>query len=163
MSKYWSTRHGLTVCDELLFYETQIVVPKQLQHDTLQLCKIHNGHQGIKPCCLHVSISVWWPGISAQTEEFVKKCVKLTYPANEPIISSKLSKHPRERIATDLFELNKQTYILFLDYYSRYPEVIKLNSTTSTSVKMLRSQCFPGMAFLIQSPVTMDLSITQWK
>ena len=72
-------------------------------------------------------------------------------------------KHPWERIATDLFELNKQTYILFVDYYSRYPEVIKLNSITSTSVKMLRSQCFPGMAFLIQSPVTMDLSITQWK
>ena len=84
-----------------------------------------------------MSTSVWWPGVSVQTEEFVKKCstcVKLTHPANEPMISSKLPKHPWERIATDLFELNKQTYILFVDYYSRYPEVIKLNSTTSTSV-----------------------------
>ena len=50
------------------------------------------------------------------------------------MISSKLSKHPWERIATDLFELNKQTYVLFVYYCSCYPEVIKLNSTTSTSV-----------------------------
>ena len=135
LSKYWSARHCLTVCDGLLLYETRIVVPKQLQHDTL--CKIHKGHQGIERCRLRVSTSVWWPGVSVQTEEFVKKCstcVKLTHPANEPMISSKLPKHPWERIATDLFELNKQTYILFVDYYSRYPEVIKLNSTTSTSV-----------------------------
>ena len=50
------------------------------------------------------------------------------------MISSKLPKHPWERIATDLFELNKQPYLLLVDYYSCYPEVIKLNSTTSTSV-----------------------------
>ena len=55
-------------------------------------------------------------------------------PVREPMISSKLPKHPWEKIATDLFELNKQTYLLTVDYYSRYPEVIKLNSTTSTSV-----------------------------
>ena len=41
------------------------------------------------------------------------------------MISSKLPKHPWERIATDLFELNKQAYLLLVDYYSRYPEVIK--------------------------------------
>ena len=60
--------------------------------------------------------------------------MKLAPPTREPMISSKLPKHPWERIATDLFELNKQSYLLLVDYYSRYPEVIKLNSTTSTSV-----------------------------
>ena len=113
------------------------MVPKQLQHDTL--CKIHKGHQGIERCHLCASTSVWWPGVSAQIKEFVKKCstcVKLAYPPKLPMISSKLPKHPWERIATDLFELNNQMYILvlFVDYYSLYPEVIKLNSTTSTSV-----------------------------
>ena len=135
LSKYWTARHHLTVCDRLLLYETRIVVPKQLQHDTL--CKIHKGHQGIERCRLRVSTSVWWPGVSAQTEEFIKRCstcMKLAPPIREPLISSKLPKHPWERIATDLFELNKQPYLLLVDYYSRYPEVIKLNSTTSTSV-----------------------------
>ena len=45
-------------------------------------------------------------------------------------------------IVTDLFELNKQTYILFVDYYSRYPKVIQLNSTTSTSVITVMKSVF---------------------
>ena len=34
----------------------------------------------------------------------------------------------------DLFELNQSHYIVVVDYFSRYPEVIKLSSTTSSSV-----------------------------
>ena len=97
----------------------------------------------IERCRLRVSTSVWWPEVSAQTEEFLT-CMKLALPIREPLISSKLPKHPWERIATDLFELNKQPYLLLVDYYSRYPEVIKLNSTTSTSViTAMKSVAFP--------------------
>ena len=60
--------------------------------------------------------------------------MNLAPPVREPMISSKLPKHPWERIATDLFEMNKQTYLLLVDYYSHYQEVIKLNSTASTSI-----------------------------
>ena len=59
---------------------------------------------------MHVYICV----VSAQIEEFVKKCstcMKLAPPVREPMIISKLPKHPWERIATDFFELNKQTYV----------------------------------------------------
>ena len=140
LSKYWSARHCLTVCDGLLLYETRIVVPKQLQHDTP--CKIHKGHKGIGRCRLRVLTSVWWLGVSIQTEEFVKKCsncVKVTHPANDPMISFKLPKHPWETIATDLFEQNNQTYILFVDYYSCYPKVIKLNSTTPACTSVMNA------------------------
>ena len=41
--------------------------------------------------------------------------MKLAPPVREPMISSKLPKHPWERIATDLFEMNKQTYLLLVD------------------------------------------------
>ena len=81
-----------------------------------------------------MSTSVWWTRVSAQAEEFVKNCSKVAPPIREPLINFKLPKHPWERIATDLFELNKQPYLLLVDYYFRYPEVIKLNSTTSISV-----------------------------
>ena len=80
-----------------------------------------------------MSTSVWWPGVSAQAEEFVK-CSKVAPPIRESLISFKLPKHPWERIATDLFELNKKPYLLLIDYYFRYPEIIKLNLTTFTSV-----------------------------
>lgn len=39
-----------------------------------------------------------------------------------------------ERVGTDLFQLNKHTYLLIVDCFSRYPEVIRLTTTTSSSV-----------------------------
>ena len=42
--------------------------------------------------------------------------------------------HPWERIAADLFELKKTLYLLVVDYYSRFVEIQKLTSTTSSSI-----------------------------
>ena len=57
-----------------------------------------------------------------------------TTPNREPLISTALPSHPWERIASDQFELKNSTYLLTVDYYSRFVEVQKLNSTTSSSV-----------------------------
>jgi transposase InsO family protein len=37
-------------------------------------------------------------------------------------------------VATDLFHLNGTTYLVTVDYFSRYPEVAKLQSTTSPTI-----------------------------
>ena len=48
--------------------------------------------------------------------------------------------HPWQTVATDLFEWKNSSYVLVVDYYSRYIEVAKLSSTTSTEViKHLKS------------------------
>lgn len=70
-------------------------------------------------------------------ENFVKccpDCQKSTTPPREPLLQSSLPDYPWERVATDLFELNGTTYLLVVDYYSRYIEVQKLKSTTSASI-----------------------------
>ena len=69
LKPYWTIRGNLTLHNELLLYGERIVVPKQLQVETLQ--KIHTGHQGIVRCCLRAATSVWWPGISKDVEAFV--------------------------------------------------------------------------------------------
>jgi len=55
-------------------------------------------------------------------------------PPKEPLITAPLPSYPWERIAADLFELNGTTYLLVVDYYSRFIEVQRLHSTTSASV-----------------------------
>ena len=61
-------------------------------------------------------------------------CAKESRQGKEPLMTSELPKYPWQVVGTDLFELNKSNYLLVVDYFSRYPEVIKLTSTTSVSV-----------------------------
>ena len=128
-------RTDLSVCEGLLLYGTCIVVPKELQHQIL--CKIHHGHQRIERCRLRVTTSVWWPEVSSQMETFVRQCstcAQLHPPTKELMLPSALPKHPWEKVASDLFEFKGKQYLLVVDYYSRYLEVIQLTATTSSSV-----------------------------
>ena len=101
---------------------------------------IHGGHQGIQRCCLCISTSVWWPGISRQIEQLINncpECAKTSVPNRQPMIGSLLPSHPWEMVASDLFELNGRVYLLVVDYFSRYMEVQTL--TTITSVSIIRA------------------------
>ena len=135
LKKYWGEKDKLSVVDDLLLHGTRVVVPESLQYEILM--KIHHGHQGIQRCRLRVSSSVWWPGVSKQVESFVRRCstcMKNTPPPVEPMLQSALPSHPWEKVGADLFQLKDSTYLVVVDYYSRYMEIQKLTSTTSAGV-----------------------------
>ena len=78
---------------------------------------------------MHVFASVWWPGVSKAIEDFVQSCPvceKTVIQPREPLVSSSLPNYPWERIAADMFELKGSTYLLVVDYFSRFMEVQKL-------------------------------------
>ena len=50
------------------------------------------------------------------------------------MIITPLPNYPWERIAADLFELKDSPYLLVADYYSRFIEVQKLTTTTSSNI-----------------------------
>ena len=98
---------------------------------------LHQGHQGIQRCQLRATSCVWWPGISKDLEHFVKQCLvctKRSVPRKEPMIPSELPKYPWQKVGTDLFELKGATFLLVVDYFSRYVETTKLASTTSSAI-----------------------------
>ena len=135
LQPYWAVRAELSVHEGLLLYGSRIVIPASLQQQILQ--KVHHGHQGIQRCRLRISTSVWWPGISKAIETFIKscpQCVKSYVPPKEPLLISSLPDRPWQKVAADLFELNNCQYLIVIDYFSRYPEVIKLGTTSSTSI-----------------------------
>ena len=125
----------LSICQDLLLYCNRIVVPPTLQKKTLD--KIHQGHQGILKCRLRARNAVWWPGMGKMVEAFIQscpQCAKSTTSPRESLLSTPLPKYPWERVGVDLFEFLGSTYLVVVDYFSRYPEVSKLNATTSKSV-----------------------------
>ena len=69
---YWDSQGELTIGENILMYGSRIVVPEILREVTLH--KLHRGHQGIVRSRLRAQTSVWWPGISKQLSDLVKKC-----------------------------------------------------------------------------------------
>eukprot|EP00731_Ephydatia_muelleri_P015747 Em0009g171a len=135
LKPYWKVQGELSVHNNLFLFQKRIVVPGFLQQETLR--KLHHGHQSIQRCQLKARISVWWPGILQRIKEVIEgcaECVKRSTPRPEPLMPTPLPDYPWQSVAMDLFMLNGANYVLIVDYFSRYPEVIKLKSTSSKAV-----------------------------
>lgn len=132
---YWNLRGELTVNEELLMKGCRLVIPVKLQGEFLE--KLHEGHLGITKCRERAKISIWWPGLSTQIKELVSNCYKCAENRNdsaEPLLPTTLPDRPWKRVGTDLFFYKQQTYLLVVDYYSRFIEIAKLDSTSSLEV-----------------------------
>ena len=127
--------------DNLLLYQNRLMIPKQQQQQVPQ--KLHNSHQDIQCCRIPAKSLVWWLHICSDIESFIKQChecQRYSVLPKEPLITATLLSHPWEKIASDLFHYSNCTYLIVVDYFSCYPEVIQLKSTTSASViKALKS------------------------
>lgn len=143
LAPYWEARGSLTLHGDLLLYSNRIVVPASMQQTTLS--KIHQGHQGIERCRQRARTSVWWPGISNQIQKFVQSCQHCAAESSsrkEPLMPTPLPEYPWQKIATDLFTLKGKTYIVVIDYFSRYLEVATLSTTTSTIIISILKSLF---------------------
>ena len=135
LKPYYQMASQLSVVDSLLLQGPRTVVPRSLHSEVLH--QIHAGHQGIQKYRQRAAQSVWWPGLSKQLEELVRncdECYKHQSQRAEPLIPSKLPNLPWQKLGTDLFEWDKSTYLLIVDYYSRYIEVSKLCNTSANAV-----------------------------
>ena len=135
LKQYWSNRHHFTIVDDILLFDDRIVIPRVLRLDILS--RLHEGHLGITKCRALAQTSVWWPNISSQIEEMVRKCgtcAKLRPIQREPLLPSSLPERPWSRLAMDLFDLKGRTYIVVVDYYSRWVELRLLEQLDSKCV-----------------------------
>ena len=135
IKKFWMARNDHSLHDNLLLCGSRIVIPRELRHEILH--KLHNGHQGIVKCRLRARESVWWPGISEDINTCIHNCDTCCrdFPiATQPMIPTKLPERPCEKVASDLFELKGTPYIVIVDYFSCYIEILKLTTTTSSSI-----------------------------
>ena len=79
--------------------------------------------------------------MSAQIKTMVENCPtcsKFRQQHQEPLMLTPIPERPWQLIATDLFILEKVTYLIVVDYYSRYVEVVTLFKSTS-SLKVIQA------------------------
>ena len=132
---YFPLAAEFSVESGLLMRANRIVIPPSLRKELLD--KIHDGHQGITKCRERARQSIWWPGMSRDLEQLVRKCAeccKAQKQRAQPMTPSPLPELPWQKVATDLFEWKQDTFLLIVDYYSRFIEIARLNRMTADEV-----------------------------
>ena len=125
----------LTVVKGLLIGGARIVIPESMRPEMLK--KIHEGHQGVSKCRERARQSIWWPGLSKHIEELVQlcpTCCKEQIQKAEPLLATPLPTLPWQKVATDIFEWEKCSYLLMVDYYSRFIDVTRLGGLSTEAV-----------------------------
>lgn len=134
LKPYWLKRSHFSIVDDLLLYDQRIVIPRSLRLDILD--RLHQAHQGITKTRALATESVWWPCISNQIEEMIQKCfacAKNRPSIKEPLIPSSTPDRPWSRLGIDFLEFKNKTYLIVVDYYSRWIEFRQIKKLTSAN------------------------------
>ena len=114
----------------------RVFVPPSLRSTILR--QFHSGHPGISRMKSIARSYAYWPGMDADIENLVKQCSKCQaaakLPAREAPIPWTPTEKPWSRIHIDFAgPINGVSYLIVVDSYSKWPEVVPLTSTTSTT------------------------------
>ncbi|UYV64702.1 hypothetical protein LAZ67_3001707 [Cordylochernes scorpioides] len=132
---YWHVKDELGVQNGLLMRSCRLVIPASMKLEILD--KLHAGHFGITKTRLRARETVWWPGISEEIAETVRKCsvcIQEAVSKHEPLIPTNFPTRPWQKIGMDLFKFENKWYLVVIDYYSRFPEMIQLDRLTANVV-----------------------------
>ncbi|UYV65991.1 K02A2.6-like, partial [Cordylochernes scorpioides] len=132
---YWHVKDELGVQNGLLMRSCRLVIPASMKLESLD--KLHAGHFGITKTRLHARETVWWPGILEEIAETVRKCsvcIQEAVSKHEPLIPTNFPTRPWQKIGMDLFKFENKWYLVVIDYYSRFPEMIQLDRLTANVV-----------------------------
>ena len=99
---------------------------------------LHGEHMSITKTKNLARYYVWWPKIDEDIETLVQSCESCQLNRNDP---EKHSSHswqypagPLQRIHIDYCgPFRDHMYLIVVDSYSKWPEVIRMSSSTSTS------------------------------
>ena len=108
-------------------------MPHSERLETLKV--LHLGHYAFNKIQLRALETVYWPRINKDILKYYqgcKTCIKYSKSQRSELLQS----HPTlvvlwHIVPTDLFKTQNSKYLLIVDYYSRFPVLHKLGSTTS--------------------------------
>ena len=134
--EYWTIRDELSVSDGVIYKGMRIVVPPSMRRQLLET--IHESHLGIVKSKQRAREALYWPAMNQQIEEMIEDCTECNTHQKaqhtEPLHPTPHPDLPWQEAASDLFEWEGSHYLLTIDYYSKYIEVTRLTTTTSSAV-----------------------------
>lgn len=142
LQPYVNHKFELTVEMDCVLWGFRVVIPEKLQ-DRL-LSELHENHWGIVKMKAHSRSLFWWPTLDQDIEHEVNLCdicqQQRSMPAVAPVHTWKWAEGPWERIHLDFAEVNKQMFLVVMDAYARWPDIVHMQTTTaSKTIEVLRN------------------------
>ncbi|XP_054277868.1 uncharacterized protein K02A2.6-like [Macrosteles quadrilineatus] len=143
LKPYESRKNEISIHEGCLMWGVRAIVPEKFKQKLLM--NLHDTHLGMVKMKALARDRFWWPSMDNDIENVARTCALCNlYAAREPQRKF-LSNWPRctdpwTRIHLDFAGpfLNSD-FLLVVDAYSGWPEIIKLNSmTTSVTIKQIK-------------------------
>ena len=148
-------RQHLFVDDDLIVCGCRLLIPASMRREVLQ--KLHESHQGSVRTKQRARLVVYWPGIDNDIDNVIltcKQCQDLL-PANpkEPIIMKPTPERPFQEIAGDFCYHGGKNYLILVDCYSDWPDIISMGQITATGLisALRQSFCMTGVPDIVWS------------
>lgn len=130
----------LRVEDGALTKNGKLVLPEKLKGEALKIA--HAAHPGATKMKSSLRKGVWWPGIDADIEQFVKSCPHCQLITDTsrplPIALTELPNNPWEFIAMDFSTASDKEgwkALVLTDCYSRFLVAVPMEKTDAVAVK----------------------------
>ena len=89
---------------------------------------------------MRAKFTMFWPGIGQGIEDSVEKCPICLKHQNqnqqqkEPLLPHPVPERPRWKVASDVLMFQNVYYLLVVNYYSKYPEIIKIEDKPTGTI-----------------------------
>ena len=141
LEPYHRRRDELSVDQGCVSWGMRVVIPERHQSALLQ--NLHEYHFGIVRIKAIARSYLWFPGIDNEIEDMITACAIFQTvqhdPVKSPLMPWRYPTHQWSRVHVDFAMLTNMNYLVLVDNYSTWFEVIPMKSTTaSRTVEELR-------------------------
>ena len=142
LTPFWRRKEELAIESDCILWGVRVVVPAKLHKKVLE--ELHRGHPGVVRMKALAWSHVWWPELDKEIEECAKACsacqANKHVPAKAPLHPWNWPSSPWERIHIDFAgPVAGKMLLIVMDAHSKWPEVMVMDSTTSSkTITVLR-------------------------
>lgn len=133
---FWQHQADLHVLDGVLLKGNCIVIPNDLQKETLT--QLHEGHAASEKTIKRAKMSVYWPNYVREITNFVDNCeVCEKFKSRKPpveLMQHEIPDLPWAKLGADLLSFGGKHYVVVMDYFSKWMEIIPVRSLSAAAV-----------------------------
>ena len=133
LKKYWGVRDTISVDDDLIVHGCRLLIPLSLRPTILS--RLHEAHQGVSRSQARARLTIYWPGIDLDIENFVKGCKHCQdhLPSNvkEPMVAKQLPDRPFQQIAADFAYHGGKEFLIVVDCKTDWPDIVEFGRDCS--------------------------------